>query len=83
MYRHVPSRLKGSVSRTQGWWVKTEIIVVAEETPADHPPLPDEQGGIRLELVRRIRREIAAGEYDTPEKWELALERLGAGLGLR
>ena len=31
---------------------------------------------IRRELVERIRREIAEGTYDTPEKWELALERL-------
>jgi hypothetical protein len=31
---------------------------------------------IRTELVERVRREIAAGTYDTPEKWELALDRL-------
>jgi hypothetical protein len=31
---------------------------------------------VRLELVERIRREIAAGSYETPEKWEIALERL-------
>jgi hypothetical protein len=30
----------------------------------------------RSELVERIRREIAAGTYETPEKWERALERL-------
>jgi hypothetical protein len=39
-------------------------------TPADAPesekPGPD---GIRHELVARIRREIAAGTYDTEEKW--------------
>jgi hypothetical protein len=27
-------------------------------------------------LVQRIRREIAAGNYDTPEKWEAALDQL-------
>jgi hypothetical protein len=27
-------------------------------------------------LVARVRREIAAGVYETPEKWEAALEQL-------
>lgn len=31
---------------------------------------------IRIELVERVRREIAAGVYETPEKWAVALERL-------
>jgi hypothetical protein len=31
---------------------------------------------IRQELVERVRREIAAGDYDTPERWEKALDRL-------
>ena len=31
---------------------------------------------IRFELVARVRREIAAGTYDTPEKLDLALARL-------
>jgi negative regulator of flagellin synthesis FlgM len=31
---------------------------------------------IRRELIERIRREIAAGTYETPEKWEIALQRL-------
>jgi hypothetical protein len=35
---------------------------------------------IRVELVQRVRREIAAGTYDTPEKWEIAVERLLARL---
>jgi hypothetical protein len=29
----------------------------------------------RAELVERIRREIAAGTYETPEKWQAALDR--------
>lgn len=35
-------------------------------TPRDEEPGPD---GIRHELVARIRSEIAAGTYDTEEKW--------------
>lgn len=31
---------------------------------------------IRWELVQKVRREIAAGIYETPEKLEVALERL-------
>jgi hypothetical protein len=31
---------------------------------------------IRKDLVERVRREIAAGTYDTPQKWEVALDRL-------
>ena len=34
------------------------------------------QGQIRQDLVDRIRREIAAGTYETPEKLQAALERL-------
>ena len=30
----------------------------------------------RLDLINRIRSEIAAGTYDTPEKFETALSRL-------
>jgi len=33
-------------------------------------------GEVRHDLVARVRREIAAGTYDTPEKMEAALERL-------
>jgi hypothetical protein len=38
------------------------------------PPRPDPE--VRADLVARVRREIAAGTYETPEKWDLALERL-------
>ena len=38
-------------------------------TTADDAP-------IRTELVERVRREIAEGTYDTPEKWDIALDRL-------
>ena len=31
---------------------------------------------IRHDLVARVRREIAAGTYDTPEKLDVALARL-------
>jgi len=31
---------------------------------------------IRRGLVNRVRAEIAAGTYDTPEKWDAVLDRL-------
>lgn len=33
-------------------------------------------GSIRHALVARVRRQIEAGTYDNPEKWEEALDRL-------
>ena len=37
--------------------------------------------GVRFDLVNRIRSEIAAGTYDTPEKLESALEKMLAQIG--
>ena len=69
MYRHMPTCLEGSISRNrlQGLFNrpskgKTEVL-----TPS---------AGIRQDLVERVRREIAEGTYETPEKWEAALDRL-------
>ncbi|MBY0527623.1 MAG: flagellar biosynthesis anti-sigma factor FlgM [Gemmataceae bacterium] len=31
---------------------------------------------VRTDLVKRVRAQIAAGTYDTPERWEAALDRL-------
>jgi flagellar biosynthesis anti-sigma factor FlgM len=33
---------------------------------------------IRFDLVNRIRAEIAAGTYDTPDKMDIALERMAS-----
>ena len=30
----------------------------------------------RLDLINRVRAEIAAGTYDTPDKFEMALDRM-------
>jgi hypothetical protein len=39
-------------------------------------PAPRPEADIRVDLVERVRREIATGTYDTPEKWAIALQRL-------
>ncbi|MCL2349152.1 MAG: flagellar biosynthesis anti-sigma factor FlgM [Planctomycetaceae bacterium] len=42
---------------------------------------PQQSGEIRFDLVNRIRSEIAAGTYETPEKLDAALEKMLAGIG--
>jgi hypothetical protein len=60
MIRHGPDCLEGPTSHSSSRWTRT--------TPAENP--------IRFELVQRIRREIAAGVYETPEKWDAAVAEL-------
>ena len=40
----------------------------------------DQKTVIRHELVERVQAEIAAGEYETPERLDLAINRLTARL---
>ena len=37
---------------------------------------PDQKTVVRHELVERVKAEIAAGEYETPEPLEIAIDRL-------
>ena len=86
MHSHVASCLRGPVSARRVWWGP----VAPEKTPAGpnqascrentmdnrtEPFLPRDPE-IRADLVARVRREIAAGTYETEEKWEIALDRL-------
>ena len=52
--------------------VLTGDVPTMEQLKAEAPG-PD---GIRHRLVARVRAEIAAGTYDTTEKWLLAEDRL-------
>lgn len=87
MHRHGPNCLEGPVTRERSWWLgsadeRTPTDVMGHgnersdtmEQPVGETVFPDPD--IRQGLVARIRREIAAGTYETPEKWDLALERL-------
>jgi hypothetical protein len=77
MHEHGPDCLEGPIRGSEAWWRGLEQP--PEPTAADAPavkPRQKKQSGIREELVTRIRAEIAAGTYDTPEKWQAALDRL-------
>lgn len=58
----------------------TSSIHTSDEAPMPSPPRDTAVPRLRWDLVVRVRREIEAGTYETPEKWELALDRLQAEL---
>lgn len=66
MLRHDPSCLSGPVSKARRSWRKN----------CDKPRPPRDEALVRTELVERVRREIAEGTYDTPEKLAIAFERM-------
>ncbi|MBI1915684.1 MAG: flagellar biosynthesis anti-sigma factor FlgM [Planctomycetes bacterium] len=68
MYRHGPTCLAGPVTVARPGWGEAFAEPRADALE------------IRADLVARVRREIAAGTYDTPEKLALALDRLLANL---
>jgi hypothetical protein len=67
MHNHGPNCLDGPLSRGRRCWSRSSARTKrSAATPS----------AIRRDLVERVRREIAAGTYDTPEKWQAALDRL-------
>ena len=72
MFRHRPSCLEGPVSRGLARWTGQKPPTASAKGCRDNRS----SDGIRVELVVRIRQAIAAGHYETPEKWEAALEQL-------
>ena len=57
--------LKDTVSFSEEALRLSEVTQTGSESPR-----------IRFDLVNRVRAEIAAGTYDTPEKMDIALERM-------
>jgi hypothetical protein len=70
MYRHGATCLNGPVSAARDWWLATAVDLEGPES------LDLSGREIRHDLVARVRKEIAAGTYDTPDKLETALARL-------
>jgi negative regulator of flagellin synthesis FlgM len=87
MHIHGPSQVHGPQAinaphfthRTQGSQAPAANPAVdrVEISPAAEAAVKaSEAGGVRQDLVNLIRGQIAAGTYDTPEKMEIAMERL-------
>jgi hypothetical protein len=91
MHEHGPTELTGPLRGTRAWWQGTGALSetaddgapVNTRTKKGKRMARGKRGGrrmdgdgVRPELVDRIRREIAAGTYDSQEKWEAALDRL-------
>jgi hypothetical protein len=84
MHEHGPNELLGPVRGTTAWWrgmaaatdFADEGLSIPTPTPPDLKKGRKDAKPIRRELVDRIRKEIAAGTYDTEEKWQAALECL-------
>jgi hypothetical protein len=82
MQHQGPNGMGGPLRGTSVWWHGRDNQ--AEPPQQQEPPSrgrkaaqeKDDDPMIRRELVDRVRREIAAGDYDTPAKWEAALDRL-------
>ena len=76
--RHGPSDYTGPLRGTTAWWHGRQDASHAPGQPFDTnsqtPPQAD--GSMRHDLIQRVRREISAGTYDTPEKWQAALDRM-------
>lgn len=67
MYRHTPTRPRKPVAHNRLHRLFNPPVEVETET-------------FRHDLVARIRRQIADGVYETPDKWQAALERLAEDL---
>ena len=91
MHEHGPSDLTGPQRGTTAWWQSRAAQPQPSSDGASTPNTPQKGTRMkrgkrgkrtadgettRPELIERIRQEIAAGTYDSAEKWEAALDRL-------
>jgi hypothetical protein len=87
MHTHGPKCLAGPVSGTRSWWqARPARPELRRSRPRRSPPFrarEESEETFRADLVARVRKQIGAGTYDTPEKWEAALDQLLARLEAR
>ena len=69
---HFTQRTQGS----QATPANQAVDRVEISSAADAAAKASEAGGVRNDLVNLIRGQIASGTYDTPEKMDIAMERL-------
>lgn len=85
MYRHVSTCRSGQADRSglgdSGYETAASprpIRVGRVSTSATR----ESDSPMRVDLIARVRQEIADGTYDTPDRWEEALDRLADQLNL-
>src|SRR5207248_10597940 len=78
MHEHGPNCLEGPIRGSHAWWRGLDPLRSAADCPGQENGIKGEAQGsnVRQDLVERVRREVQAGSYDTPEKWQAALDRL-------
>lgn len=87
MQSHGPDPLAGPLRGTSAWWhgrapdADPPAETPPPETPAETPRRKRAPRKIRVDLVNRVKAEIAAGTYDTADKFHEALERLLERMG--
>lgn len=69
----LPSHSRFSVYTS---WTEHPSIYITDLPPMFNSPRDAAVPRLRWDLVVRVRREIEAGTYETPDKWETALARL-------
>lgn len=70
MYTHLSGIMTDPITRQHAGCPKPGCTDDPEKVPSIFDP------DVRTDLVLRIRQEIAEGTYDTPEKFEAALDKL-------
>ena len=79
MYRRTSTCQNGPVSRLCAWGQEDsaeELLTTNSDGRVNQLVPTAGESAIRLDLVARVKQEIAAGTYDTLEKWQAALDRL-------
>jgi hypothetical protein len=71
MTLHGPCTLEGPVTRDCPWWAQHK-----------RKPRKRRTAGVRADLVARVKQQIADGTYDTPQRWEAALDQLAKTIRL-
>jgi len=79
MHVHSSRCLPGPLTAARPWWRQPEHHSSAGARRPDEVPMAprqDDDPEFRADLVARIRREIAEGNYGTEEQLQQALEKL-------
>ena len=76
MSRPNPRRVRPPSQRFAAERQSHRRTVRERHSEARHVNALSTDSDVRQELVRRVRQEIQAGSYDTPEKFEAAFDRM-------